>query len=30
MIKEIDPTYKFYLRYHGGNVYPTEITLIAL
>ena len=30
MIKEIDPTYKIYLRYHGGNVYPTEITLIAL
>ena len=30
MIKEIDSTYKFYLRYHGGNVYPTEITLIAL
>ena len=30
MIKEIDPTYKFYLRYHGGNVYPTEVTLIAL
>ena len=30
MIKEIDPTYKFYLRYHGGNVYPTEITLIAI
>ncbi|HIS87236.1 MAG TPA: FkbM family methyltransferase [Candidatus Caccenecus avistercoris] len=30
MIKEIDPAYKFYLRYHGGNVYPTEITLIAI
>ena len=30
MIKEIDPTYKLYLRYHGGNVYPTEITLIAI
>ena len=30
MIKEIDPTYRFYLRYHGGNIYPTEITLIAL
>ena len=30
MIKEIDPTYQFYLRYHGGNVYPTEITLIAI
>ena len=30
MIKEIEPTYKLYLRYHGGNVYPTEITLIAI
>lgn len=30
MIREIDSTYKFYLRYHGGNVYPTEITLIAI
>ena len=30
MIKEIDSSYKFYLRYHGGNIYPTEITLIAL
>ena len=30
MIKEFDPTYKFYLRYHGGCIYPTEITLIAL
>ncbi len=30
MIKEIDNTYKFYLRYHGGGIYPTEITLIAL
>lgn len=30
MIKEIDSSYKFYLRYHGGNIYPTEITLIAI
>ena len=30
MIKEIDSTYKFYLRYHGGSIYPTEITLIAI
>ena len=30
MIKEIDSSYQFYLRYHGGNIYPTEITLIAL
>ena len=30
MIKEIDSSYQFYLRYHGGNIYPTEITLIAI
>ncbi len=30
MIKEMDESYRFYLRYHGGSVYPTEITLIAL
>ena len=30
MIKEIDNSYKFYLRYHGGAIYPTEITLIAI
>ena len=30
MIKEMDNTYKFYLRYHGGPIYPTEITLIAI
>lgn len=30
MIKEMNPSYKFYLRYHGGNIYPTEITLIAV
>lgn len=30
MIKEIDNTYKFYIRYHGGPIYPTEITLIAI
>lgn len=30
MIKEMDSSYKFYLRYHGGSIYPTEITLIAL
>lgn len=30
MIKEIDNTYHFYLRYHGGCIYPTEITLIAI
>ena len=30
LIKEMDNSYKFYLRYHGGMIYPTEITLIAL
>lgn len=30
MIEEIKPGYKFYLRYHGGNIFPTEITLIAI
>lgn len=30
MIREIDDSYKFYLRYHGGAIYPTEITLIAI
>ena len=30
MIKEMDESYRFYLRYHGGMIYPTEITLIAL
>ena len=30
MIKEMDENYRFYLRYHGGMIYPTEITLIAI
>lgn len=30
MIKEIDSTYKFYLRYNSSPIYPTEITLIAI
>lgn len=30
MIREIDDSYRFYLRYHGGSIYPTEITLIAI
>lgn len=29
-IKSIHKDYKFYLRYHGGSIYPTEITLIAI
>lgn len=30
MIEEICPGYQFYLRYHGGNIFPTEVTLIAI
>ncbi len=30
MIEEFCPGYKFYLRYHGGNIFPTEVTLIAI
>ncbi len=30
MIKNMVPSYNFYLRYYGGCVYPTEIVLICL
>lgn len=30
MIDELVPGYRFYLRYHGGGAWPTELTLIAL
>lgn len=30
MIQEMDNTYKFYLRYYGGDLIPTEIILYAL
>jgi len=30
MIHEISKDYKFYLRYSGSPIYPTEITLIAI
>ena len=30
MIEELAPGYRFYLRYHGGNLWPSEITLLAL
>lgn len=30
MIEELVPGYRFYLRYHGGNIWPSEITLLAL
>ena len=29
LIKSFNKTYNFYLRYYGGNVFPTEIVLIA-
>ncbi|WP_347488248.1 FkbM family methyltransferase [Desulfoscipio sp. XC116] len=30
MIDEIDPGYKFYLRYSGGNYYPSECVLLGV
>ncbi len=30
IIHEADPTYKFYLRYYGGNLLPTEYVLYAI
>ncbi len=30
MIEEICPGYDFYLRNHGGPIFPTEITLLAI
>ncbi len=30
MINEMNPDYKFYLRYYGNNIFPTEIVLIAI
>ncbi len=30
MIYEINPEYKFYLRYSGGNIYPSEYVLLAI
>lgn len=30
MIEELVPGYRFYLRYHGGQGWATELTLIAL
>ena len=30
MIEELVPGYRFYLRYHGGTGWPSEITLLAL
>ncbi len=30
MIEEMKPGYHFYLRSHGGYIFPTEITLLAI
>ena len=30
MIIDMNKDYKFYLRYHGNTLFPTEITLIAI
>jgi FkbM family methyltransferase len=30
MIDEIDPSYQFYLRYNGGNYYPSECILLGV
>ena len=30
MVDETTPGYRFYLRYHGGNLWPSEISLLAL
>ncbi len=30
MLKEINSNYKFYLRYYGGSIFPTEIVLFAI
>lgn len=30
LIKQYNSNYKFYLRYHGNNLFPTEVTLIAI
>ncbi len=30
MVEEWVPGYQFYLRYHGGNLWPSEITLIGI
>ena len=30
LIDELNPSYRFYLRYYGGNLIPTELVLTAL
>ena len=29
LIKSFNKNYNFYLRYYGGNIFPTEIVLVA-
>lgn len=29
LIKSINKDYNFYLRYYGGNIFPTEVVLVA-
>ena len=30
MIKNMDDSYKLYLRYYGGNIFPTETVMLAI
>lgn len=30
LVDSMGPGYRFYLRYHGGNLFPTETLLYAL
>lgn len=30
MVEALAPGYRFYLRYHGGNLWPSEITLLGI
>ena len=31
MVEDVAPdVYRFYLRYHGGNLWPSEISLLAI
>ena len=31
MVEDVAPeVYRFYLRYHGGNLWPSEITLLGI
>lgn len=30
LINKLNPNYNFYIRYHGGNIYATEIDLVCI